>query len=323
MSTLEQRQLQTKIRELRERDYLPAPLTSLVASVAEIQLAARSEARFDGAAGTGEAPAALPDELVKRFASADARRLGAPLLPRRDFPLDVPLATRLVPGILAAVGEHAPHLRPAREELETMLAEKPDLLATAFHELLRESPSAGEDQGNAPHAPDAPLAQWEAGHPDTAFFFRFVVQSVLTPSLAVAGNLLGKYLDSAVTWPHGHCPVCGSLPLMGRLVRQWQGSEGARLHTCSFCFHEYRAPRLGCPFCLAEPGEESRYFSAPEEPGYLLEVCDSCGQYFKLADFRELDRPWLPALDDLLSLALDAYARNLGYARPTVSAWGF
>jgi FdhE protein len=226
------------------------------------------------------------------------------------------------------VGEHAPHLGLWKEELEQRLRSAPALLESACRELLLEVPpspaGAARTGDEADIDPDtAPLAEWEETRPEAAFLFRFVALSAVMPSLHVAGELLGKHLDSARAWPHGHCPVCGSLPLIGRLAGNWEGSEGARLHTCSFCLHEYRVPRLGCPFCLATPGEESRYYASDEEPGYLLDVCDSCHQYIKLADFRECDRPWLPALDDLISLALDAYARSQGYERPTLSAWGF
>ena len=39
--------------------------------------------------------------------------------------------------------------------------------------------------------------------------------------------------------------------------------------------------------------------------------------------FRQLDRPSLPLLDDLESIALDIRAQNQGLARPVLSAWGF
>jgi FdhE protein len=60
-----------------------------------------------------------------------------------------------------------------------------------------------------------------------------------------------------------------------------------------------------------------------EEPGYRVDVCASCKSYIKTIDFREMDRTALPQFDDLDSLALDFVAREQGYIRPTLSAWGF
>jgi len=40
-------------------------------------------------------------------------------------------------------------------------------------------------------------------------------------------------------------------------------------------------------------------------------------------DFREMDKKVLPPLDDLESLPLDLKAKEEGYIRPTLSAWGF
>ena len=106
---------------------------------------------------------------------------------------------------------------------------------------------------------------------------------------------------------------------MGRLL----DNEGVRMHVCSFCSFEYRVPRLGCPICLAADSEGTDYYASDDEPGYVLDVCAACGTYIKLADFRTFDRVWMPLLDDLASLSLDIYARQMNFTRPTLSAWGF
>ena len=139
------------------------------------------------------------------------------------------------------------------------------------------------------------------------------------PSLSLAGRILRKQHDSKKGYVHEHCTVWGNQPLIGKL----DGKEGLRMHTCSFCSFEFRVPRLGCPFCLASESEGSEYYVSSDEPGYLLNVCDSCKNYFKLGDFREFDRYWQPMLDDLASITLDLYARQMGYTRPTLSGWGF
>lgn len=179
-----------------------------------------------------------------------------------------------------------------------------------------EAPETGEETSG--HEPEGFFIEWEREHPDAPSLFRFVVRSAVMPSLTLTGRLLGEK-HGGDAWPHGHCPVCGSLPLIGRLM----DGEGARRHTCSFCAFEYRVPRIGCPFCLSNACDGSRYYASEEEPGYRIDVCDACGNYLKIADLRRFDRAWMPLLDDLASLTLDMYARQMGYNRPTLSAWGF
>jgi FdhE protein len=54
-----------------------------------------------------------------------------------------------------------------------------------------------------------------------------------------------------------------------------------------------------------------------------VDVCAACRRYVKAADFRALDKVSVPVLDDLESLALDILAREAGFERPVLSAWGF
>ena len=155
--------------------------------------------------------------------------------------------------------------------------------------------------------------------PETPKLLDFLVAASLAPSLEVLARELSSLIDMEKTWNYGHCPVCGSLPLMARL----EGKEGFRMLTCSFCHHEYKAKRLQCPYCLEEDTKKLRYFTSNDDTGYQVHVCDSCQSYVKVADFRNLDRISYPILDDLESLALDVAAAHEGFVRPTTSAWGF
>ncbi len=117
----------------------------------------------------------------------------------------------------------------------------------------------------------------------------------------------------------GTCPICGSLPLISSLNEK----EGFRHATCSFCRHDYRIKRIACPVCGEEEQKKLTFFTVDEEPGFRVDVCDTCKTYIKTIDFRELDRIAVPVLDDLDSLALDYVAAGQGYKRATMSAWGF
>ncbi|MCL1939820.1 MAG: formate dehydrogenase accessory protein FdhE [Desulfovibrionaceae bacterium] len=305
------KRLQRKIAELESKKIIPPELVSIVTQVSLLQCKAVEAVRF-GAAGA----AVLPQEILEKLPPPEVHLQGVFLLNQEDFPLDFALAERLVPAILDILDKSAPTLAALRQEVEQALNADASLLHMASKELLSRQSLAGR----APVAAEAtPLAAWEKSHPDSPGFFTFVIRGAILPSLVMSAHLLSRHHDAAASWSHGHCPICGGLALMGRLL----DDGGARMHVCSFCLFEYRVPRLGCPFCLASGEEGSSYYAADDEPGYLLDACSSCGKYIKLADFRALDRVWVPLLDDLGSLALDLYARQLNLTRPTLSAWGF
>ena len=109
------------------------------------------------------------------------------------------------------------------------------------------------------------------------------------------------------------------MPLIGSL----QEKEGKRVLTCSFCLSDYRTKRLGCTVCDETDFDKLAYYTVEDEPGFRVDVCQTCNSYLKVADFRELDRKFLPLLDDLASLALDILAVKKGFKRPTLSGWGF
>ena len=87
--------------------------------------------------------------------------------------------------------------------------------------------------------------------------------------------------------------------------------------------NDFRAKRLQCPFCLEEDQKKLDYFTVDSETGYQVHVCRTCKSYIKIADFRELfGRTFMPALDDLESLALDMAAQKEGFHRLAPSEWG-
>ncbi len=299
------RQLQEKLAELREKRHLPEDLITVVGETAALQLAARDAVSF-GADGMP-----LPDAILARFASASERAQGKPALRPTDFPLDPRQTEELAQAVLTALGAKVPALAPFVRKLEQRLRTEPGLLEEACRAVQAEF--AGDEPASSC------LREWAASCPEAPGLLRFTAQSAMMPTVEAVAGFLGREHDIASAWPHGHCPVCGGPPLIGRLA----GDGGARLHVCSFCSFEYRAPRTDCPFCLAPLADGADYYTAPEEPGYSIAACPTCRNYLKLADFRSGNRVWLPRLDDLGSLALDFYAESKGYTRPTPSAWGF
>ena len=302
--SLQEKKLRAKIAELKGKKHLPEQMVDLVATVATLQNSYLPTVAF------AKGRESLSADTIQKISPPEQRYTGLSILPGKDFPIDMPLTEDLAAALLKSIPTAAPMLKNYAEELATVLTGNPSILEAACNEI-RDTSRLDKDM---------PLLEaWGREHPDAPHFFRFVLTSAAMPSRVTLGRILGQEHDNEKAWPHGHCPVCGNQPLMGRL----EGKEGRRMHTCSFCAFEYRAARMGCPFCLAPETEGSEYHVSDDEPGYLLSVCNACKNYFKIADFREFDRPWFPLLDDLSSLTLDLYAMQMGYKRPTLSGWGF
>jgi FdhE protein len=285
------RHLERKAEELASRDFLPADLVRLVTAVARRQLEALGQARV-----------ALPPP--EEIAPEDENLAGKPLWPRERFHYDEDQAADLFHEFLA-LAQNAP--APLGKSAKTFGR---DVLPELDLEEANRKFLAGEDdwfRAVSERTPDAPrLAS-------------FLVQACLTPSLVLLADSLIDRVPTDRAWRHGHCPVCGSQPLISSLREK----EGKRFYTCSFCLSDYRAPRIACPFCGESDQKKLVFYDIPKSPGYRIDACESCRFYIKTADFRTLDKISVPALDDLESLHLDFLARDRNYSRPTLSAWGF
>ncbi len=296
--------LEGKLKALRSKEYIPDALLEIVARTAAIQLEARAAVQAD--------LSAVP---VADLATPEAHAQGAPLLPRDAFIYDRARTAATFGRLLAMMRAAGGTLGAAAEVVREAMEKGELAVENACDAALRDDV--------------AWFDAWALRLPDAPSLVRFLAMGSVTPAVeALAAAVAAEHArrtgadqpgGTPVVWQHGHCPVCGSAPLVGRLV----GKEGALHHTCSFCRHEYRAKRLQCPFCLENESKNLEYFTADGEPGFQVHVCKSCKGYIKVADFREFDRISIPVLDDLESLALDIVARQQGYARPTASAWGF
>ena len=285
------RLLEKKLADITKKTVLPAPMLTLVAAAARAQLEARAQETV-----TIDAASLEDVERVLR---------GAPMLPRDAFPLDMARAAAFFDDLTRLVGASEPHLAEAMTVIRADREAGSLDLPKAFTRF-----TAGDD---------AFFAAYGEKTPSAPRLLSFLVQAALTPRLAAVAEAAYAHFPENRTWNFGQCPVCGSPPLMARLV----GKVGARHLTCSFCQLEYRAKRLMCPYCGEEEHKLLEVFTAPDEPGYAVHVCLRCNNYIKTTDFRELDRPSIPVLDDLESLPLDLAARNQGFTRPVLSAWGF
>lgn len=284
--------LAKRITACARRGFLPQELLNLIHDIYAAQLQARALANV---------PA------VSAIDTADASRhnQGAPLLARASFPYDQPQAEELFRRFLASAATYS-----------TALSEAAHILSAAI-----ESSELDMSQAMQAHlkADESFFSAWATKTPSAPRLLPMLVQAALTPSLEKVAQELSATTDLKVSWPHGHCPICGSFPIMSDLREK----EGFRYNTCSFCHAEYHVPRLQCPFCLEKDTAKLAYYEAPEEPGLRIHACSTCNMYIKVTDFRTMDRKPLALIDDLESLSLDLAAREKSLNRPTLSAWGF
>lgn len=288
----EKRRLERKLAALEKKGFLPEGLLDMVGRTARLLLDAQRDARVE-----------LPDSA--ELASAARTALGAPVLPRSEFVYDREQVRRLFGELLDVAGSAGGNLAHAAEIVREALGSGGLDPEQAFAHFL--------------DGDDGWFQEWGARTPGAPRLLSFLAQASLTPSLRATAEAVAAQAKAGEIKNMGHCPVCGSLPYIS-LLRE---KEGFRYLCCSFCQSEYRVRRLACPFCGEDNHAHLEYFESPDEPGYRVELCHSCKRYMKTADFRNLDRQYVPGLDDLESLALDILAREQGYSRPTLSAWGF
>jgi FdhE protein len=143
-----------------------------------------------------------------------------------------------------------------------------------------------------------------------------VLGLVLLPALGRIGAAL-TYLRKDTRWENGHCPTCGSWPLVG----EYRGLEQTRFLRCGLCAAEWEFPRLLCAFCGERNHRQLGYFSVEgEESRYRATTCATCRGYVKMtATLAPLSPPAL-LVADVATVHLDLAAADRGYASPPVFA---
>jgi FdhE protein len=135
----------------------------------------------------------------------------------------------------------------------------------------------------------------------------FVAYSSIKPSVVHCAEQLASYLDPDYPWDKGFCPICGSAPGFSLFE-----DEGQRVLFCGFCWHQWAAQRIYCPFCDNKDSNTLHYYFSETEKDYRIDVCDSCKTYIKAVDKRNADRIIYPPLEFVASLHLDIKAQEMG-----------
>ncbi len=136
----------------------------------------------------------------------------------------------------------------------------------------------------------------------------FMAYNSIKPSLVHCAEQLASYLDPDNPWDKGYCPVCGSAPGFSLFE-----DEGNRILFCGFCWHQWTAQRIYCPFCENQDSNSIHYYFSEQEKNYRIDVCDNCKTYLKAIDQRNTDRMIYPPLEFVASLHLDIKAQEMGF----------
>ena len=221
---------------------------------------------------------------------------GMPLIDPAQFLIDTPQADLLLKKICELTTAHAPKLAQAGEIILTALAEGSFDPAPVYLALLNGRPI---DE----------TAQTLKVSPEELTLFCF---SAMAPSIQSCSVQLSAYLKGTPDQKNGYCPICGNHPDVAYL-----DPDGKRFLMCSLCAHEWLTIRMGCVFCDSTDKQDQHYFFNTEEKEYRVYVCDNCQSYLKLVDLRQLNRSFVPRLEQITTLHLDHQAHEKGYIAPT------
>lgn len=112
-------------------------------------------------------------------------------------------------------------------------------------------------------------------------------------------------------WNHGHCPLCGGLPVMGELADE----EGKKKLQCGICATSWEFTRLKCSHCGNTEHDTLEYFTAHGEPGYRVDICRKCYCYLKVVDSRQAGKGLPLDIEDIATLHLDLLAQKEGFTQ--------
>jgi len=138
-----------------------------------------------------------------------------------------------------------------------------------------------------------------------------LVHAAVKPFLVSYSRALAPLVDQ-MAWRRRYCPVCGGSADFSCLETE----RGARWLLCSRCDAEWLFQRLECPYCGSRKPDDLSYYS--DDAGmYRIYVCDRCRHYLKAVDLRVAGKGITMAAERLLTLGLDAQAREKGYLPAT------
>jgi len=113
---------------------------------------------------------------------------------------------------------------------------------------------------------------------------------------------------------HGRCPFCGGAAAMACRRSGSEAEGAARSLVCALCGLEWSFQRIACPACLENSPDLLPSFTSETHPAVRVEACETCRRYVKSLDLAHSPLA-VPEVDDLVSIALDLWAIEQGFAR--------
>ena len=110
----------------------------------------------------------------------------------------------------------------------------------------------------------------------------------------------------------GHCPACGSAPIVSYRRELPESNGSARFLVCGLCGTDWPFNRIRCPSCHEEDPAKLPGFQSDVHKNVRIEACETCRRYVKSLDLTLDARP-LPEVDALVSLAMDLWAIEEGW----------
>ena len=212
---------------------------------------------------------------------------GKALIAASDFTYDLHLLQDTFREIAALFGEYADLFNNTAEEFNK-LAEV-NLTPDSIEAWYNGEPLPSSDEFSQP-------------------LLRELIHAAVKPFLVSYASVLTDSIEQE-RWRRGYCPVCGGNPDFSFLEKE----NGARWLLCSRCDTEWLFERLKCPYCNNTDQQKLSYYTS-DEGMYRLYVCDNCKHYLKAIDLRNPEANTLIPLERLLTLDIDAQARDYGYS---------
>lgn len=154
-----------------------------------------------------------------------------------------------------------------------------------------------DEQASAPPAGDTGITEGLHELLDTA----------MRPFLARAAAAALTGVDLAA-WTRPDCPACGAEPDVAVITK-----DGRRCLCCHRCRTQWAWHAWACPRC--ENADQQTISSFASRDGlYRIYACGKCKRYVKAFDMRNAPRPFLPEVDLIATLPLDAAAIQKGFS---------
>ncbi len=234
-------------------------------------------------------------------------RQGIPLLQPEAMEVDWGVFVQLCEKICYTASQHKPELKEEFERIRAFVGGYPDKRALVVDYLrdrplpLSFPPKVGGEEGGE-NDPSTELRTGLNGE-----LLAFVLNNTLHPFLRAYAEVLIPLVDDGL-WYHGRCPICGGQPDFALL----ETGSGARQLLCSRCDTQWLSRRMECPFCNNTEPNKLIYYPSEDEV-YRLYVCQVCNRYLKTIDMRQVSREVISPVERIITVAMDAAARQEGY----------